>query len=118
MQRYNPLKRSDNALPPQDVKFLEIKVEPWPDGRRVRFHARMTPFQQPPNLNINITDENGQEVSSVNIIENIDFNLVITMHIRSQVVRGTYTLSAQITYPELGIVHEATTIFETQENIE
>ncbi|HEX7973527.1 MAG TPA: hypothetical protein VF498_03890 [Anaerolineales bacterium] len=38
----------EDALPPDQVRFIDLHVELWPDGRRVRVHAEITPFQQRP----------------------------------------------------------------------
>lgn len=112
MNRFHPLDPHPNAQPPALVRFTELKVEPWPDGRRVRVHARLTPFQQPPNIESVIRDSNGTEVASVYIVENIDFDLVFTMHIRSSDLTGPFSLHAEISYPEPGIVHQLDVAFD------
>lgn len=115
MKRYNPIHKDDDALPPQDVRFTETKIEPWPDGRRVRVHVRMTPFQSPPNLIFSMLDPQGEEIASALIIENIEYDLVITMHIRNQPQEGNYTLNTRLEFPEAGLVDQASVLFSLPE---
>ncbi len=47
------------GLPPAEVRFTELRIEPWPDGRRLRVHVSLTPFQNKPDLEAMILDEAG-----------------------------------------------------------
>jgi hypothetical protein len=111
MNRFNPFQSDENAVAPEATRFTEAHVEPWPDGKRVRIHARLTPFQKPPNLSFTIYDPHGVEAANVLIIENIDFDFVITMHIRSQIIPGEYVLEGLLSYDELGTVDETRIVF-------
>lgn len=111
MPRYNPLHPSEEAKAPGDVRFIDLFVEPWEDNRRIRVHMRLTPFLKPPNLEAVLIDASGNEVASVNIIENIDFDLVFTLHIRPATARGPFHLIGKILYDELGTVDEKSTKF-------
>lgn len=105
----------EDGLPPLEVRIKELSVEPWPeDGRRVRIQLDVTPFVERPNLEVVITNEGGQEVSSIHIIESIDARMTFTMHIRSSTVSGQFTAKASIVYPEIGMVDEKSVHFETQ----
>jgi hypothetical protein len=104
MQRFNPFQPDEDALPPEKVRFLDVHVEPWPDGRRVRVHVRLTPFQQPPNLEMAIIDPQGREVSHVSIIENIDFQFVLTMHLRDPEPQPEYRLETALSYQDFEII--------------
>lgn len=111
MEKFNPLNPPPDGADPQNVRFNELRVEPWPDGDKIRVHAQIAPFLKPPDLEAAILNSTGDEISSVTIIENIDFNLVFTMHIRRPSVDGRYTLIGRILYEDLGVVDEATTEF-------
>ncbi len=104
------------GLPPDAVRFTELRVEPWPDGQRLRVHVALTPFQQKPDLEAAIVSEDGQEVSHANIIENADQRFVFTMHIRGKAASASYTLTARILYQELGTVDERSVTFTLQPN--
>jgi len=107
LNRFNPLHPPEGAAPPEQVKFTDLHVEPWGDNLKVRVHMRLTPFEKPPNLTAEILDSSGRGVSSIQIIENIDFDLVITMHIRPPDSPGPFTLTAKIEYDGLGAVSES-----------
>lgn len=98
-------------LPPADVRFLDLHVEPWPDGRRVRVHVTLTPFQERPNLLITVLTPSGEEVCSANIIESMEDRFVFTLHLRGEPV-DLYTLDAQIQYADFGQVDSRSLTFE------
>lgn len=104
MPRFNPIQPTEGALPPAEVRFLDLHVEPWEDNTRVRVHIRLTPFQAPPNLEVQLLDVNSREVASVIVIENIDFALVFTLHIRPPSAPGPFALTARIEYQDIGEV--------------
>lgn len=112
LHKFNPLDPPPDGAAPRDVRFTELRVEPWSEGGKVRVHARITPFLKPPDLEAALIDSAGDEISSVTIIENIDFSLVFTMHIRRPSADGKYTLIGQIMYQDLGVVDESRTSFE------
>lgn len=117
MSRFNPFQQDENALPPEEVRFLDLHVEPWPDdSRRVRVHVSLTPFQQPPNLELSIVDPQDREVSHVSIIENIDFKFVLTMHLRDREPQDEYRLEAILSYQDTGIVTQESCGFRIQAN--
>ena len=119
MLRPHEFQPPEDGLPPEEVRVLSLRAEPWPDGgRRVRVHLEITPFKERPNLEVSIADINGVEVSSINIIESIDTRMTFTMHIRSKEVSGKYTLSASLAYDNLGKVDEKSVSFETHEETE
>ncbi len=105
MKRFHPLQLHPDAVPPEKVGFVNLLVEPWEDRQRIRVHARITPFQKPPNLEFEIRDANGRALASAYIVENIDFDLVITMHLRQLSPQPQqFTLYAAIRYDEIGVV--------------
>ena len=117
MLQRNRFNQSPDARTPQDVRFTELRVEPWPDGRRVRVHVSLTPFQKNPNVEVVITDPAGNEVARASIIETADVRFVFTMHIRGTDVNGMYTLSANLNYEETGQVDARSILFETHGEI-
>ncbi len=106
------------GLPPAEVRFSELRVEPWPDGRRLRVHVSLTPFQQKPDLEATIFDAAGEEVSHASIIENAEPRFVFTMHIRAQTISVIYTLTAKVSYQELGTVDEKSLAYGPLEKAE
>ncbi len=109
----------EDGLPPQEVRIIDLRPEPWPDqGRRVRVHLSLTPFRERPDIHVKIADPAGEEVSSISIIESIEAKMAFTMHIRSPEVKGQYLLTASLVYPEIGQVDQKQVSFETYENNE
>ena len=91
---------SDIPLPPDEVRIREFNAQPWPDGRRVRVTLRITPFQKKPNGEIRINHESGEEVANISIIETIDPNMELTLHLRQPETWGEYTAYAILYYSE------------------
>jgi hypothetical protein len=114
MSRWNPYQPPENGTPPQETRISQLSAEPWPDGRRVRVSIEITPFLERPNLEVSITDENQQEVSSISIIETIDDRMTFTMHMRGQPSSSPYTLTARLQYPEIGTVHQESAVFTVE----
>jgi hypothetical protein len=88
--------------PPQEMRFVDLQVEPWKENpRRVRVHLEVTPFQNRPNLTILIHEAGGREVASIYIIETIERKMSFTMHLRGEEIAQPLTLSASLEYPEI-----------------
>jgi hypothetical protein len=81
-------------LPPQEVRIRKLLVDPWSDGRRVHVLLEVDPSQKPPSADLSITDENGEEVATASIIENVARHTEINMHLRGAVSSGSFTLHA------------------------
>jgi hypothetical protein len=110
----NPhMHEDEHGLPPEEVRVIELRAEPWPEGDRVRIHLELTPFQKRPNLHIAITNSANVGVTEVDIIEAFETRMTFTMHLRDQKQAGPFTLSASIYYPEMGTVAQSSTTFET-----
>jgi hypothetical protein len=117
MAHWNPYQPPEDGLPPQEIRFTELRAEPWPeDDRRVRIHLEITPFLERPNIEVVIANQNEEEAASINIIETIDARMTFTMHIRSpQADDGRYLLKARLFYPEIGDVDQKQVAFDTRE---
>lgn len=112
MKRFNPLQPDPEAVPPEEVRFLELKVVPWEDTHRLKVHVRLTPFQKPPDLEFEIWDIEKKALASAFIVENIDFEFVITLHLRVKTASNQdLTLHASILYEDTGVVHEKEVAF-------
>lgn len=104
-------KHSPEDAASADVRFTELRVEPWPDGQRVRVHVDITPFQRNPNLSAAVTDGAGKEVAHAFIVETAEHRIVFTLHLRGASY-PPYTLTAEISYPEIGPVDTRLTTFD------
>ena len=91
---------SEVPLPPKEVRIREFKVEPYPDGKRLRLTLELTPFLKPPSSEIFITDLLGNQVATANIIEAFDPKMELTMHLRTPDPQGMFAARVLIFYTE------------------
>ncbi|HNT53709.1 MAG TPA: hypothetical protein PKG95_03295 [Anaerolineaceae bacterium] len=103
----------EDARPPAEVRLVDLAVQPYADGRRVRVLVELTSFQQPPNLEIQLSAADGEVVSLTHIIETAVAQLSFTMHIRSATAVGPFTAAVRLYYPDLDSVDERQVTFET-----
>ena len=90
----------DVPVPPDEVRIRELKVDPYPDGRRVRVNIDVTPFQKKPQGEVVIRDEEGNVETTANIIEPIENRIEITMHLRKPDTAGQYTVHVRLMYAQ------------------
>jgi hypothetical protein len=90
---------------PEETRISSLAATPYPDGYRLRVNIEITPFQKRPYIEVTLTDAQGSEVASTNIVEPMSWKLEFTMHIRGE-LRNPYTLNARLYYPENGPTHE------------
>jgi len=87
-------------LPPQEVRIRDLKVVPYPDGRRVRLRIELTPFQKYPSGEILITDGLGNPIASASFVEAITPKLEMTLHLRSLDPDGQYNIDVTLFYSQ------------------
>ncbi|RLD06293.1 MAG: hypothetical protein DRI56_08205 [Chloroflexota bacterium] len=86
--------------PPEEVKIHSFTAHLYPDGKRVRLRLAFTPFQKPPSADIQVWNQAGELISSVNIIESTNTETSVVVHLRGENTTGTYTAAAQTFYLE------------------
>lgn len=89
-----------DPLPPEEVRLTRVAAEPYPDGQRVRITLEMTPFQKRPWLELVLTDSDGDEVATANVIEPLNSKIELTLHIQREKTSGQYKLMTRLFYPE------------------
>lgn len=82
----------------EDVRFKQIGLFIYPDLRRVAVGLEMTPFREPPCIDIVISNSAGVIAGSMVLIEANSPNITLTMHLRDREPTAEYELSAQIYY--------------------
>jgi len=87
-------------VPPDEVRILDLKIEPWSDGRRIRVYVELTPFQKKPHGDIVIQDAVGNPVASTSFIEAITPWIEMTLHLRSLDPTGQYKAIVTLFYLE------------------
>ncbi len=94
------MKNFENPLPPEQVRFLDLKVEPWEDKKRIKIFVKITQFTTPANLSFQIFNEEKLNLSEVTLIENVDTDIVFTMHLRNHIDQQNLTLIGKIFYSD------------------
>jgi hypothetical protein len=87
-------------LPPSEVRIRELRADLLPDGARLRVYLEVDPFQKRPNADLTLLDRDGQELSSVSIIESMTRKMELVMHLRGAAA-GPCTLQALLYYATL-----------------
>jgi hypothetical protein len=71
-------------------RILNLQVHPHPDGQRVRLHATLSPFQDPPTLEAEIRRPDGSLVSSAVIVGAEGPEIEITLHLKNEGTPGAF----------------------------
>ena len=111
--------------PRAEVRFAAIAVRPYPDGRRMKLHFSLTPFEERPSVDMAVTNAAGQEVATLHLIEAMDASFDFTMHLRGPEPRGEHRLRMVLFYPETDepgaprqVVDEQTVTFDPTQPVE
>ncbi|HEX7621326.1 MAG TPA: hypothetical protein VF359_09020 [Anaerolineales bacterium] len=91
---------------PADTRLINLRAEPYSEGRRLKVNLDLTPFQQKPYLDLALTDFSGELIAATSIVEPITCGIELNLHIRKfgEAQGGPYKLTALISYPDLGEV--------------
>jgi hypothetical protein len=81
------------------VRFTEVALKPYADGRRVKLGFKLTPFAERPSVDIAVTNVLGDEVASLSLIEAMDTEFEFTLHLRGPEPRGAHTVHLRLYYP-------------------
>lgn len=84
--------------PREDVRFKQIGLFVYEDLRRVAVGLEMTPFLEPPCVEIVVKNGEGIIAGTMTLIEANAPNITLTMHLRDQEPTAEYELTAQIYY--------------------
>lgn len=94
------MKNFTNPLPPNEVHFIDLKIEPWEDKMRFKVFVKISEFLEPPNLNFYIANMNAEVISEVTFVENVDTDIEFTMHLRNASQLNQMTLLGEIFYSD------------------
>ncbi len=98
----NPAEAGIVPVPPEEMRFIEVKVEPVLDNGpvRMRVYIETAAFQQRPYIELTLFNNLREEITSASIIEPMQRKNVITMHLRGGQQNGKFHLHARLFYPE------------------
>ncbi len=93
---------SSKTPPAQDdIKILSFDAEPYPDGRRVKVRLLLSSFLQGPNALINLSNQENQELATVNIVNIFSSENEITLHVPGNKKQpGSYKVNVEVFYVE------------------
>jgi hypothetical protein len=92
----HPEQRNQN-LEMDDIDILEFSSELYPDQRRVKVVFHLSPFSENPNASISINNQQGDILTSVNIVNIFSSDNEITLHIPAkQNTPGVYTVTIEL----------------------
>lgn len=87
-------------LPPDEVRIVDMNLEPLPDGRRVRMRVELTPFQKKPHGDIQILDHSGRVVAETSFIEAVTPKFEMILHLRAIDPEGAYQAALTLFYSQ------------------
>ena len=86
------------ARPREQVRFTSLTALPYGDGRRIRLHLVLTPFQERPTVHIQVLGPSGSPSGSLSIIESDAHDVELTVHLRDPIEPGTHRIQAVLQY--------------------
>lgn len=99
------------------VRFNKLGLYVYPDGRRIAVGFDITPFIERPSIEVQLTNANGEKAGALTVIETVDTNFHLTMHLRDRRPTARYDVRATLYYasPEDGRhdVHTLTATIDT-----
>ena len=83
-----------------EMRFDNVSIQPYADGRRVKLKFTFPPFLERPSVEATVTNVLGQPVASMNLIEAMDQEFEFTLHLRGPQPQGEHTLHLTLFYPD------------------
>jgi len=68
--------------PREEVRFNQLGLYVYEDHKRVAVGFDITPFLERPSIQVTVLNEEGQEVSNLTVIEAMQPNFNLTMHMQ------------------------------------
>lgn len=82
----------------EDVRLNDLGLYVYPDGRRVAVGFNLTPFLEKPCIEVRVVNERGEPAGWLNVIETIDANFSLTIHLRDKEPTDLYQVTATVYY--------------------
>lgn len=88
----------EGPKPRHEVRIKQLGLYMYEDQRRVQVGFALTSFSERPSLQVTIRNPQGQEVSSLHVIETLDTNFSLTIHLRDKEPEDSYMVTAVLYY--------------------
>ena len=83
----------------EDVRFNQLALYLHPSGsRRVAVGFDITPFRERPSVEVEVRNTRGEWAGSLTVIETLDANFHLTLHLRDREPTTIYHLKATLYY--------------------
>jgi hypothetical protein len=82
----------------EDVRLKELGLFVYDDGRRVAVGFNLTPFIERPSIEVRVVNARGQRAGWLNVIQTLDTNFSLTMHMRDAEPTEIYEVTAVVYY--------------------
>ena len=82
----------------EDVRLKELGLYVYEDGRRVAVGFNLTPFIERPSIEVRVLNARGEKAGWLNVIETLDANFSLTMHLRDREPTEVYEVTAVVYY--------------------
>lgn len=82
----------------EEVRLRELGLYVYEDGRRVAIGFDLTPFLERPSILVRVTNADGDEAASLSVIEAMQPNFNLTMHLRDDTSKDPYEVEAIVYY--------------------
>jgi hypothetical protein len=82
----------------EDVKVNQIGLYLHEDKRRVSVGFDITPFIERPCIEVTAVNERGEKAGSLHVIDSLDANFSLVMHLRDKEPTDTYEIKAVLYY--------------------
>ena len=90
----------------EDVRIKQIGLHLYPDGRRVAVGFDLTPFLERPSLEVVVTNAVGEVAGTLNVIEALQPNFHLTVHLRDAQPASPYTVQVMAYYAQPGAARQ------------
>ena len=94
---------------PEEVRILDVQAAVLSDQRRIELTIVITPFLEPPNLEIEAIAEDGTRVSSTIIIGVPNKIVSLVLHLRGEIREGRVRVRCTLKYDDLQLYDTAET---------
>jgi len=84
----------------EDVRLKNLGLFVYEDGRRVAVGFELTPFRERPSLEVTATNARGEHAGSMTVIEALNPNFSLTMHLRDSEPTDLYDIEVVVYYDD------------------
>ncbi len=88
----------EGPKPREEVRIKQLGLYMHEDGRRVAVGFDLTSFLERPSLQVTFINERGEEAGSLHVIESLQTNFSLTVHLRDKEPTEMYEVTAVVYY--------------------